>query len=218
MIRLTPHGMEGALAEADLQRLQAQYNATHCFRLPGLLSAESVELLQRFLDDTPFAHRVHDGIGTEYCLPDSRAVRLMFFLVNDPKFFAVIQSITGCPRIGCFTGRIYRMVPGADDFDTWHSDFIQTRMVGMSVNLGPAYEGGVFQLRECGAEQLLSEAPNIVPGDAILFRIDRRLEHWITPMTGTTPKTAFAGWFRSEPEFMTLKDRAGEPPLDEPDW
>jgi hypothetical protein len=175
-------------------------------------------MLRTFLDEVAFVHRVHDGIGTELCLPDSRAVRLMFFLVNDPSLFAIVRRITGCPRIGCFTGRVYRMIPGAGDYDTWHSDAIQHRMIGMSINLGEAYEGGVFQMRERPSTRPLGELPNIVPGSAILFRIDDRLEHWISPMSGTAPKTAFAGWFRSAPEFLSLIDRGDEVPAPEPSW
>jgi hypothetical protein len=141
----------------------------------------------------------------------------MFFLVNDPALFATIERITGCRPIGCFTGRLYRMLPGRDDFDTWHSDAIQHRMVGMSVNLGPPYEGGVFQLRDRVSKRMLGEAPNVGAGDAILFRIDEDLEHWITPLRGTAPKTAFAGWFRSSPQFLTLLEREGETEV-EPEW
>lgn len=218
MIRLAPAGLSGSLSEAEAQSLRDEFETRHCIRLPGLLAPRSVEMVRECLDDIPFTHRVHDTIGTEFCLPDSRAVRLLFFLVNDPALFAVIRRITGCSPIGCFTGRVYRMVPGAGDYDTWHSDVIQNRMIGMSVNLGPPYEGGVFQLREAASKRQLCELPNVRPGDAILFRIDPTLEHWITPMAGHTPKTAFAGWFRSEPEFMNLMDRGGLPPEREPDW
>jgi hypothetical protein len=218
VIQLAPEGLQGSLSEVEVRSLREQFDAQHCLKLPGLLAPRSVALMQEFVEEIPFIHRVHGKIGTEFCLPDGRAARLMFFLVNDPALFAIIRRITGCPHIGCFTGRVYRMVPGAGDYDTWHSDIIQERMVGMSINIGPAYEGGVFQLRECGSQRMLGEAPNVVPGDAILFRIDPTLEHWITPMTGTTPKTAFAGWFRGSPEFMTLMDRDGLPPLAEPEW
>jgi hypothetical protein len=45
---------------------------------------------------------------------------------------------------------------------------------------------------------------NTGPGDALLFRIARHLTHRVTPVDGTADKTAFAGWFRSEPEFIAL--------------
>ena len=68
----------------------------------------------------------------------------------------------------------------------------------MSLNVGSdCYSGGVFQLRRKGSEEILVEAPNNVPGDAIVFRISREFQHRVTEVTSSDPKTAFAGWFRS---------------------
>lgn len=218
MIQIAPEGIVGSLSEAEVASLREEYDTRHCIKLPGLLAPGTLRMVRQFVDETPFVHRVHGTIGTEMCLPDSPAVRMLFFLVNDPALYAHVRRVTGCARIGCFTGRVYRMVPAAGDYDTWHSDLIQDRMVGMSINLGPPYDGGVFQLRDSTTGQMLAEAPNVGPGDAILFRIDAALEHWITPMTGDTPKTAFAGWFRATPEFMNLVDRSSLPPIPEPGW
>ncbi len=217
-MQIAAEGVAGSLSDAEVESLRQQYDTRHCIKLAGLLAPGTLDMVRQFLEDIPFVHRVHDRIGTEFCLPDSRAVRLLFFLANDPALFAVIRRLTGCPPIGCFTGRVYRMVPGAGDYDSWHSDVIQDRMVGMSINLGPPYEGGVFQLREAATGRMIGELPNVGPGDAILFRIDPSLEHWITPMAGEMPKTAFAGWFRAGPEFMRLMDRGDLPPVPEPDW
>jgi hypothetical protein len=217
VITATRNGLLVTASETELEALRDQFAREHIVRLPGFLDAAHVELTNRYIDEIGFLPRVHEGIGTELCLPEGRAVRLMFFLVNDPALFAAIERITGCAPIGCFTGRLYRMLPGRDDFDTWHSDAIQHRMVGMSVNLGPPYEGGVFQLRDRASAQMLGEAPNVRAGDAILFRIDKDLEHWITPLRGREPKTAFAGWFRSSPQFLTLLEREGETES-EPEW
>jgi hypothetical protein len=217
VITATRTGLVVTASDAELQALRDRFAREHILRLSGFLDAAHVELIDRYIDEVGFLPRVHEGIGTELCLPEGRAVRLLFFLVNDPALFAVIERITGCSSIGCFTGRLYRMLPGRDDFDTWHSDAIQNRMVGMSVNLGPPYEGGVFQLRDRPSQRMLGEAPNVGVGDAILFRIDKNLEHWITPLSGTEPKTAFAGWFRSSPQFLTLLEREGETEV-EPEW
>ena len=218
MIQLTPSGMRGTLADDEVSALRAEFDRQHCVKIERLLSADTIAIIQRLIGEVPFVHRVHDRIGTEYCLVDGRAVRLLFFLVNDPALLDVIRRVTGCRRIGCFTGRVYRMVPGEGDYDTWHSDNVQERLIGMSINLGDAYAGGVFQLRERGSKRMLRELPNVVPGDAILFRIDAELEHWITPMAGTTAKTAFAGWFRASPEFLSLIERDATSPIPEPEW
>ena len=116
-----------------------------------------------------------------------------------------VERITQCGSISVFDGRIYRMAPGTDHYDSWHDDTNDNRLVGMSVNLGSLpYLGGVFQLRKNSCEEILCEVPNVVQGDAILFRISPELKHRITPVQGTQPKTAFAGWFRSAaPDFFS---------------
>ena len=39
-------------------------------------------------------------------------------------------------------------------------------------------------------------------GDALMFRIAPQYEHRIADVTGQEPRTAFAGWFCSEPEYL----------------
>lgn len=219
LVRFSRTGLVVSATDADIERLREQFEREHVIRFRGLLDAEHVALVQRYLDEGDFAPREHPGIGTELCLRDGRAVRLLFFFANDPDLWDVIQRVTGCARIGCFTGRVYRIDPAGGDYDTWHTDARQTRMIGMSLNLGRApYQGGCFQLRDRATRAMLGEAPNVTPGDAIVFRIDDALEHWITPLAGTAPKIAFAGWFRTEPDFLAL--RGADPNLTavEPEW
>ena len=182
-----------------------QFDGEHCVRLPGFLDAELLSFVQKLVERARFDVRVHENIGVELCLTDDVALDLLHFLSNNPVLFGVVRQITGCSRIGCFLGRVYRMVPGAGHYDSWHSDTVAHRLVGMSVNLGThVYDGGVFSLREASSKKLLCEAVNTGPGDAIAFRIAPYLEHRVTPLEGTMPKTAFAGWFHSEPQFLSL--------------
>jgi hypothetical protein len=51
---------------------------------------------------------------------------------------------------------------------------------------------------------MLCELPNPGFGDAVLFRIDERLEHRVSNVEGAVPKIAFSGWFESEPDYRTL--------------
>ena len=188
-----------------MERLRTQFDGEHWVRLPGFLDAEVLSFVQKQVEHARFDVRVHQNIGVELCLTDDMALSLLRFLSNDPKLFGVIRQITGCGRIGCFFGRVYRMVPGAGHYDSWHSDMTGNRLIGMSLNLGAhIYSGGVFRLREASSKKLLCEAANTGPGDAIVFRIAAHLEHCVTTLEGTMPKTAFAGWFQSEPEFLSL--------------
>ena len=46
--------------------------------------------------------------------------------------------------------------------------------------------------------------PNTGPGDAVMFRLVKGSEHWISDVEPGPPKTAWAGWFRSEPTFLEM--------------
>jgi hypothetical protein len=78
-------------------------------------------------------------------------------------------------------------------------------MVALSINLGKEpYLGGVLELRQKKSGRIVQQVSNTGFGDAILFQLDDSLEHRRTAVLGKTAKTAFAGWFRSEPGFLEL--------------
>lgn len=138
---------------------------------------------------------------------------LLHFLVNDPRLFQIIQQITGCALIGCFSGRVYHVVPGRGHHDSWHTDMVQRRMIAMSINLSAeSYRGGVLQIRERESKRMIHEVANIGLGDAIIFRIASHLEHRIADVEGAVAKTAFAGWFRSQPNYRALLKKRLSPP------
>jgi hypothetical protein len=204
MIRLSRCGPTLPSSVA-LGPLRVQFDRQHCIHLEGFLAPALLNFIHDRLEATEFTKRVHDDIGVELCPQDDTALDLLHFLGNDERLFALVQQLTGCGHIGCFLGRIYRMEPGSGHYDSWHADTIEHRLIGMSVNLGAQrYDGGLFQLRECRSPEILCAVANTGPGDAILFRIANELVHQVTAVEGTTPKTAFAGWFRSEPEFRSM--------------
>jgi hypothetical protein len=145
------------------------------------------------------------GIGTELRLPPGALSSALEFLTNDAALFTAIQELTGCPAIGCFRGRVYRMLPGAGHASDWHSDVSGGRMITMSVNLSTApFEGGELQIREVDTERMLRTLRNTGNGDAVIFRIDPSLQHQVLPLTGSAPRDALAGWFLASPDYRDL--------------
>jgi hypothetical protein len=156
---------------------------------------------------------VHEGIGVELATTDEIVLSLLHLLTNDPKLFQIVQEITGCSPIGCFTGRVYRMTPGCEHYDSWHEDMMQDRMLAMSINLSSrVYSGGILQIRDRNSLQIIHEIANNGLGDAIIFRLQDSLQHRISNVEGTVPKTAFAGWFRSKPNFLSLLTKEFDEP------
>ena len=127
---------------------------------------------------------------------------VLHFVTNNPSLFEIIEQVTNCEPIGCFSGRIYRMEAREKHGLDWHDDLISHRMVAMSINLSERrHRGGSLQIRERKSKRIVFEFRNTNPGDAILFRISPFLEHRLTETEGRISKTAFSGWFQSKPNY-----------------
>lgn len=193
----------------DLERLREQFQRQHCVRLPALLEPELLRLIKRGIDHAEFSQARYEGVGVDSCMSENTTSGLLYFLANDRGLFEVVQRITGCGRIGCFTGRVYRVIPGCGHHLSWHDDMTRDRMIAMSINLGAEpYCGGVLQIREAESKRIVHEAANVGFGDGIIFRIAPWLEHRLTEVEGTIPRTSFAGWFRSGPDYESLLQKS----------
>lgn len=193
-----------------IEALRSEFHQKRFVRLPKLLEPYLVDFVLRRLDQARWQDKTHKGIGTEIIVDDPPAISLLHFVTNTPEFLEFVQRITSCAELTWFGGRVYRFVPRSNHYDTWHND-CGNGLVGMSLNLSPhGYEGGFFQLRERESKQVLIEAANTIVGNATLFAISNTLEHRVTNVTGSEPKTAFAGWFQSGPPRLTqyLRERS----------
>lgn len=208
MIQLTRTDRQFEISTEEMEALRQQFRAEDFVRLPALLEPVLMKTLCPQLADAPFEERMHPAIGPnkELCLRrDHPIYGLLNFLMNSPPFFRTIEQITGCGAIGNFIGRVYRFMPNRGHQDSWHSDMADHRLVALSLNLGTEpYSGGVLELRERASGAILRRVVNTGFGDAILFRLDERLEHRVTEVDGAVAKTAFAGWFRSQPAIRDL--------------
>ena len=202
LLQLTLRGpvpSDGALSADDLRR---EYRERHCVTVPGFLDTTLLEWMQTQIAKEELTPRTHfGGLATELGTWDSRPVGVLTFLVNDPRVLALVAGITSRPLLSRFAGRIYHRIPGAHH-DSWHDDIHPARLVGMSVNLGSSdFQGGEFQIRDTATEQPLGQIANTGRGDAILFEIREGLQHRMAPLTGTVPKTAYAGWFGATVDY-----------------
>jgi hypothetical protein len=203
IVQLSTRGAQVCRDDSVFEPLAQHYAHTGYARLPGLLDRELLAAMFSAISACQFRLRDHDGAGTELCLPSGdRPVRMLDFIVNCHELFRVIERITGCGRIGNFSGRIFQGARELHDYDVWHDDVREGRLAAMSVNLSERpYEGGALQLRDRGNGAVVS-IDNPVPGDAVIFRIAPDLQHRITAITSAAPRTAFAGWFRSTPDAL----------------
>jgi len=201
----------------DLNTLRDQFEHQHFLRFSGLLAPSVMAFVQPKVHQAEFQERSHEGIGEnkELCMTSNTASAALLFLMNDKKLFQIVQAVTQCDQIGCFQGRVYRVNPGKEHHDSWHNDIGEHRLVGMSINLSKEpYSGGMLQIRDHASGKIVCEVPNAGSGDAVIFSLYHRLQQRITNVEGTTPKTAFAGWFRAQPDFLSLLRTRSQPVRD----
>jgi hypothetical protein len=196
MLQLTPRGAVVTGSDEAQRALRDEFQRRRCVKLTGLLEGPLLSQVQKQVGGASFHERTHHRIATELCMDGNACLGLLHFLVNDPAVLRFVEGITGTQRLTSFVGRVYRMLPGGRHFDSWHSDELDGREIGMSLNLSESsYEGGVFEIRARDSGRTIAALPNVGFGDAILFAIDGALQHRVTPVEGATAKTAFAGWF-----------------------
>lgn len=207
MIQLTRRALVCDETPSTIAALRESFDATHVVRLPRLLGNDLLEEVQHAIRSAAFYERSHGDngeIGREECMADNTVLAMLVLLANDGRLLSLVRAITGCAPIGSFDGRVYRML-GSGHFDRWHSDTGVDRLIGMSVNLSEtSYDGGRFELRSLESEHVLWQVSNTGPGDAVMFRISDDLVHRVTEVRGDNPRTAFAGWFQSRPDFLSL--------------
>lgn len=221
MIQMTRRGLAVTGKDADLKSLRKNFDRQHCLLLKDFLHPEVVSLILPFLQRAEYLPAQYKHVGSELRMEPNLALDTLSFLANDAKLFGLVQMITGCGSIGCFQGRVYRLIPNPQHNFDWHDDLHEpSRLITMSVNLSEGmFRGGVLQIREVSSEEIISEVANTGFGDAVLFRISESLLHRVTGIEGDMPRTSFTGWFKSEPgihpharklDAETFAEAAGE--------
>jgi hypothetical protein len=188
----------------ELAQLQDEFQRRHRVMIPRLLDLPLAEEIARRIEAADFYRREHEGIGVEACMDVNATLAWLLLLVNDVRMFAAVRSITGCPPIGHFEGRVYRFQPGGDHHDSWHDDVGEGRLLAMSINVGAQpFTGGAVEIRERRTSAIAAGTAAGI-GDALLFELGEDLEHRVLPVYGGNPRTVFAGWFKSGMTFLSV--------------
>ena len=205
MIKVTRTGTKFLGTLSELANAQKEFKERHCFVIKEFLEAGLFADIRARLAGASFLPRTDEGIATELCLDDPATLAGLNLVLNNQDLFHIIQEITRCERIGSFSGRVYLFHVKYGHYDSWHDDNMDHRLVALSVNLSSdIYDGGLLQIRERSSDQITSQIANTGFGDAVIFEIAPGLQHRVTAVNGETPKIAFAGWFKSQPDFISM--------------
>jgi hypothetical protein len=220
ILQLTRRGL--VWDESQAARLIDEFQRRQSLVLPGFIEPALLERVQRGVEQADFVEHHHE-LFVELSMRAHASLDLLVFLVNDERLFRLVERLAVSERVRTFIGRVYRNMPSRHS-SIWHEDTLYDRKIGMSVNLTEGlFEGGKFEIRDAASGRVLNSIANVGRGDAILFGISEKLEHRVTPVEGTIPKTAFAGWFCSAPDYfaalrpnLPAQLRAAAPPQTTP--
>jgi len=205
MIKVTRTGTKFLGTSSELECAQKEFKERHCIVIKEFLEAGLLADVRRRVDGARFLPRVDEGIATELCLDDAVTLAGLNLVLNNQELFHLIQEITRCERIGSFDGRVYLFHSKYGHYDSWHDDDMDHRLVALSVNFSSdIYNGGLLQIRERSSDRIEFQFANTGFGDALIFEIAPNLQHRVTAVNGDTPKIAFAGWFKSQPDFLSM--------------
>jgi hypothetical protein len=197
-IQIDRHRVAVETNPAALAQLRRQFAERRYLHLPGFFSRELMATLLPRLRVAAFKERVARCVtppAVDWKLTDAPLLGLLHFLLNEAALIQFARRVSGHPDATGFVGSVYRLVPGFQHRDSWHDDLDGNRLVALTINLSEgAFDGGELEMRQHGSAPLWCFA-NTGPGDALLFALGRGLQHRIRPIAGTSPKTAFAGWF-----------------------
>ncbi len=202
LARLTRLGFSSDATPAQMRSAREHFEQHDYLRLPGFVEPGFFRVIQRYLRSARW-EETEWNVGQDLTLRNNPLVDVFYVMLNDPKLFRLLERITGCGPLRCFKGRLYRMGERKGTLD-WHTDIKNNRKLAISVNISDAsYCGGTLQIREDSGD-VREEVPNPGLGDAIVFRVAEHLQHRLTPVVGKAPRTAVAGWFCSQPKYISV--------------
>ena len=218
MIQLGCNDIEWS-KDDEWRTLQEEMRTRHCVLLKDFLAPSLISLVRPLLTTNRFIPFEHVSSKGEVFSRDrlleatDPLARLLSFCLNSTRLYRAVGDLAGLGEdIRYFIARCYKMSPGIDDFQSWHTDCEGgRRLLGMSINLStePA-RGGEFQIRDRSGPRKVHRTIKSHFGDAHLFRIDDRLEHRVFPPTGTVSRFCCAGWFVSQPDLRDMFRRKPE--------
>jgi SAM-dependent methyltransferase len=182
-----------------LDALRAGFDRQHCVRLRGFLTDPLLKRTRGYIREGEFSSRPLPGDRTELTMAAGKAPQLLMLLMNDPRLFELVRTVTGCRRIGSCEGHVYRKMPG-EQADPWHGEVFGYRMIAICIDLSERpYTGGPLEIRDRYSHRVLHRAVDSEPGDAMLVRLAPFLQHRVTSVQGDSPRTVYVG------RFMLLK-------------
>ena len=186
-------------APAVLARARAAFDDASALTLPAALEPAFLRTILAICRRGPFVPEHIGRIGWRTVEERDAAGAALRFALERPAFVRWLEAATGCETLRRLAGLVAEI--GADTGQElgWHNDLHEgalDRRLAVTIHLSDEpYDGGVFEMRDEASGRLLVQEGALPPGSVMLFRIDNRLRHRVTPVTSGGPRRVFAGWY-----------------------
>ncbi|MHB8384449.1 MAG: hypothetical protein ACYDC3_19165 [Candidatus Binataceae bacterium] len=90
----------------ELAPLRRDFERQNFVKFPAMIDSQLMRVITAHLERANFGPVEHRGFGRDLSMAPNVASAALNFLLNDPALFDAVRAITGCARIGSFTGRV----------------------------------------------------------------------------------------------------------------
>jgi hypothetical protein len=213
MIKISRARTQILESAAESEQSRSRFVREHHLRIPGILDDDLLRQIRQEMATAVWNQRVHKNLNppaVDLRMEPNAAHSLLGLVLNDPVLLTWIRQITGAEQVSSFLGNVYRIEPGLDHYCAWHNDLVEDRVTALTINLSSEpYSGGMLQIKNLDSGEI-RDVPNTGFGDAILIQIAPHLKHRVSELSGSAPKTAYAGHFYRQPDYLTLLQQASE--------
>ncbi|MDO8653369.1 MAG: 2OG-Fe(II) oxygenase [Undibacterium sp.] len=178
----------------EFLKLQQRFQHTHAIILSDILEHQLLNKLQKILETIEYFPRVIP-VGIQDVGKHNRASSILNLVLARPALYRWLENLLDCDPIIGVEGAVMRLSHG--QCLDWHDDMNdERRALAITICLSDRpYQGGEFQIRRKKTKELLFSHLHSTLGTAVIFEINRELEHRVQEIHSAESRIVYAGWF-----------------------
>ncbi len=172
----------------------------HAIVVGGCFEPALLDKILRRCRETSFSVDDANGLGNREVESPQRVGAALNVLLGRSTLLGWLEAVSGHRPLVRAEGRLVQALANGAEHLIWHDDNdLPGRKLGMVISLcEAAYDGGIFEMRRKGTVEPLCTYKHEMAGSALIFDIDRTLEHRVTAVTAGGPRRVYAGWFMQD--------------------
>lgn len=195
-------GKTGTRIVVDAKQIKPAYDSQRALLCRNAIEPELLSHLANAASKAHFVSDTVEHLGHRWIERPSVIGTAIQLALNRLELINWLKSVTGCTASGGIEGRLVESRPGGEDHLSWHRDTVPNARYefGLTLHLRPCrYDGGAFEMRDSKSKQSLFRHYPADPGDLLIFEVDHRSEHRVTPVESGEARLVFTGWFIAGP-------------------